>query len=124
MKPYLSYTYSSNTDLKHQYILAGVNKYYKHNIIQYYVGVLGGYGQLKWKYDPLNSSAKRDYEATSFIVGLQGGLDYPINDKFSLGLNAKYLFTDYETNLKTTNASSSIEYNKTTSISVGLSYSF
>jgi len=33
LKPFVSYTYESNSDLKHQYLLAGINKYYPHNNI-------------------------------------------------------------------------------------------
>lgn len=125
IKPYVSYTYSSNSDLKHQYLLSGINKYYKHSQVIYYAGVVAGYGELKWKYDPLNSSSSSDHKATSFIVGLQGGLEYPISKQYSLNLNTKYLVHDYETELKPSNTvSSSIEHDRTASISVGIKYSF
>lgn len=125
MKPYLSYTYSSNTDLKHQYILAGINKYYTHSTITYYTGTLVGYGQLDWRYNPLNSSKDNNYDANSFIVGIQGGVEYPIQTNLSLNLNAKYLVHNYDTQLEPTNTvKSTISHDSTTSLSVGLVYRF
>ncbi|MEA3352922.1 MAG: hypothetical protein U9Q33_03765 [Campylobacterota bacterium] len=125
MKPYLSYTYSSNSDMKHQYILAGVNKYYPYKSSSLYAGALLGYGQLDWKYDPLNSSKYINKDSNSFIAGIQTGVDYPIDEKFSLGLNVKYLLHDYETKLEpTTSVSSSIEHKSSFNVSLGLRYSF
>jgi hypothetical protein len=56
LKPYISYSYSKNDDLKHQYILAGVNKYHSYQKSNLYAGVLAGYGQLDWQYDPINKA--------------------------------------------------------------------
>ncbi|MBD3841999.1 MAG: hypothetical protein IE909_08970 [Campylobacterales bacterium] len=53
-------------DLKHQYILAGLNKYY-HNS---YAGFLLGVGELKYRYNPLNNSKTNDYTTTSPMIGL------------------------------------------------------
>lgn len=125
MKPYLSYTYSSNDDLKHRYILAGVNKYYKHNKISLYAGALFGYGQIDWKYDPLNSSKNINVDANSFIGGIQGGLNYPLTNSFSMGINTKFLIHNYETVLNpSTGVNSTIEHKTTSSIMLGLNYKF
>ena len=125
MKPYISYTYSSNDEVQHQYLLVGINKYYKHNNYNLYAGVLGGYGQLDWKYDPLNNSNDKNVDANSFIAGVQLGVSYPLNNNISLGLNSKYLIHNYETNLKPTSAiSATIEHKDTLSLSFGVNYSF
>lgn len=125
MKPYISYTYSTNSDLKHQYLLAGVNKYYNHNSFELYAGVLGGYGQIDWKYDPLYSSKDTNVDANSFIGGLQIGMNYLLTDKLSLGINSKYLIHNYQTNLKPSNGVySTIEHDSTASVSFGVGYSF
>lgn len=125
MKPYISYTYSSNDDLKHQYLLAGVNKYYNHNSLELYAGALGGYGQIDWKYDPLHSSKNINADANSFIGGLQIGANYLINEKLSIGINSKYLIHDYQTQLKPSDGVySTIEHDSTSNISFGLEYRF
>ncbi len=128
MKPYLSYTYSKNNDLKHQYFLFGVNKYYTpaKTKVDLYAGVLGGYGQIDWDYDPLNSSISKNVDANSFIGGVQVGATYPLNKEISLNLNTKYLLHKYQTNLEdiSTNAVSVIEHNYTSTISLGFIYSF
>lgn len=125
MKPYISYTYSSNDELKHQYLLAGLNKYYNHDKINLYAGALVGYGQLDWKYDPINNAKDKNVDANSFIAGIQLGFEYPLNTKLSLGFNSKYLIHNYETNLNPTNTiSSTIEHKDTLSLSFGVNYSF
>ena len=127
MKPYLSYTYSSNTDLKHQYILLGVNKYYtpKGTKALVYAGGLLGYGELKWNYDPLNTSKSINVDANSFMAGIQGGISYPVSSKISLSLNGKYLVHDYKTGLDpSAGASSEISHKGTAVVSFGIGYSF
>ena len=121
MKPYLSYTYSSNDDLKHQYGLVGLNKYYKY----LYAGILAGYGELKYKYNPLNSSKENDYRAHSFIGGIQAGIEYKLSNSLAFNLNTKALYHDYDTNLNPNNtAIATISHNTTTSFGIGLKYSF
>lgn len=121
MKPTLSYTYGSNNDLKHQYFLAGVNKYY-HNS---YAGLLIGYGELTWKYNPINSSINNDYTTTSPIIGIQTGYDYPITKNITLGINLKALYHNYDTKLNPFNTvTSQIEHDYTLGASVGIGYRF
>jgi hypothetical protein len=126
MRPYISLTHSRNSELKHQYLLVGINKYYTQSTLplELYTGVVGGYGQIDWRYDPLNNSTRKNVDANSFIAGIQIGANYPINEKLSLGINGKYLLHNYETNLKTTNATATIEQDATATISLGLEYSF
>ena len=126
MKPYISYTYAKNSELKHQYLLAGVNKYYslKDTKLEHYVGVLGGYGQMDWEYDPLNNSNSVNSDANSFVGGLQIGTNYPVTKNYALTINAKYLRHNYDTNLKTTNADAVVEHDSTASLTLGVEYSF
>jgi hypothetical protein len=126
IRPYLSLTYSTNFDLKHQYLLAGLSKYYTPESVklELYLGALLGYGMLDWKYDPLNNSLSKDVDANGFMGGFQLGASYPINDKFSIGLNGKYLFTDYDTELKTANANATITHDRWSTIAINLEYSF
>lgn len=127
MKPTLSYTYSKNSELKHQYLLAGLNKYYTPSStkLNLYAGVLVGYGQIDWSYNPLNSTKSSDTTTNSSIYGLQAGMQYPINKKYDFTLNTKYLVHDYETDLKPSNTvSSTIEHKYTASIGMGIVYRF
>jgi len=125
MKPTLSYTYSSNDDLKHQYILVGLTKYYKLTKASLYAGLLGGYGQMKYKYNPLNNSKSNDYSATSFIGGIQAGIEYPITNSIAFNLNTKALYHNYDAKLNPNNtAIAEISHNTTTSFGIGLKYSF
>jgi len=124
IKPTLSYTYTQNSDLKHHYILGGVNKYIQEDKVKLYGGVVFGYGQIDWESNPINNSKENDYKATSFIGGIQLGTLYPINEKLSFGINGKYLFHNYETNLKPTpSVHSVIEHDRSGFIGFGFRYS-
>jgi len=125
-KPYISYTYSKNDDLKHQYLLVGLNQYYipASTKLNLYAGVLVGYGQLTWKYDPLNSSQNEEKNAHSFLGGVQAGISYPLTQRFSVGLNSKYLLSDYKTDLKTNNADATIKHRRVSHMGVSLEYTF
>ena len=127
IKPYLSFTYSDNDELKHSYLLFGINKYYTpvNSKFKLYAGALLGYGQMDWEYDPLNTSKVKNMDADSLIAGIQGGISYPLSSKISLSLNTKYLLHDYKTDLDpSTGVSSDIEHKGTALISLGVSYSF
>ena len=129
MKPYIGYTYSDNSDLKNQYLLLGLNKYYQHTVsnkeLNLYAGLVVGYGELNWKYDPINSAKDKTKNASSLIGGIQLGIDYPIANNISLGVNTKYLVHNYKTNLNPSDSvSSTIEHKDTLSLSLGLSYKF
>jgi len=125
IKPYISYTYSKNDDMKHQYLLAGVNKYYKHETLDLYAGVVGGYGYLHWDYNPVNNTTDNKHSVNSFILGLQAGFEYPVVEKLALNFNTKYLLHDYDTHLEpTTTESSTVTHDKTLFIGLGLSYKF
>lgn len=123
IKPYISYTYSKNTDMEHQYLLVGVNKYFKNDTLDYYAGVVGGYGQIEWQYNPINNSKNNKTDAHSFILGLQAGLDYPLSSKLNLGINAKYLLHNYETQFEpSSGVSATLSHERTIFIGLGLSY--
>ena len=127
LKPYISYTYSQNDDLEHQYLLVGLNKYYSipNTKLDLYAGALVGYGQIDWRYDPLNSSKNINSDANSFIGGLQIGANYPVGSNLSIGINAKYLIHNYETTLNpSAGVLASINHKNTSQVSLGLMYSF
>ena len=125
MKPYISYTYSSNEELKHQYLLLGLNKYYKIKKVDFYAGILLGYGELKYKYNPLNNTKENDFNSSSIIGGIQAGIEYPFNNNLSLNINTKYLGHNYETILAPNSTTSAeLKHHSTSSLSIGLKYSF
>jgi hypothetical protein len=125
MKPYVSYTYSSNDELVHQYILVGINKYYNHNSYDLYAGILAGYGELKYKYSPIPGSKTNDFISSQPIVGMQTGLNYPITSNIQIGLNLKALYHDYDTYLNPNNtATANLEHRYTTSAMVSIGWRF
>ena len=121
IKHILSLNYGYNDEFKHQYLLTGINKY--HN--NFYIGLLIGYGELTWKYDPINNAKDKNYDANSVLGGLQMGYDIPLSNHLALGINSKFLFSDYETTLQPTQGvASQITHNYTATVGVGMKYSF
>lgn len=130
IKPYISYTYSNNDDFKQQYLLIGINKYFElTSELKPYIGVLGGYGELEWRYDPLNDAKDIEKDAYSFIGGFDLGTEYVITENIVFNLNAKLLFHGYKTDLVPSSLSSStanatIKHDMTSVLSAGLKYRF
>lgn len=126
VKPYISYNYAENSELKHQYILVGLNKYFAPTeSLSLYAGMLAGFGELSWSYNPLNNSKENTYEATSVMVGVQAGVNYPLTSNILLNLNLKTLVHNYETNLDPNNtARAELKHNYTTTAMIGLAYKF
>lgn len=120
-----NYIYSTNSDIAEHNLLLGVNKYYEYKKYDLYVGVLAGISRLKWKYNPLNSSENTDYYSTSFTSGLQAGIEYPIDNKFLIGVNAKYLYSKHKANLNpSTGVSGEITHHNYFSWNIGFRYKF
>ena len=122
--PYLSYTYNKNDDLKHQYVLLGLNKSYSIKSFDLYVGLVGGYGELKWEYNPLTSSSSQNPTADGFLGGVQLGISYFLTSSFALGVDAKYLRHKHETNLSSSSTSSTIEHDSTSVVGISLQYKY
>lgn len=124
VEPFLSYTYSNNSDLTHQYILVGVNKYYSHNTYKAYAGIYTGYSFLKWEYNPLNNTTNNNFTSSSLLVGAQVGWEYPLANNLSLDLNFKGMLYDHSTILEASSAKAEIENKLNFSAGLGLVYKF
>jgi len=124
LQPFVSYTYSNNSDLTHQYLLAGVNKYYPHNDIIYYAGVYTGYSLFQWDYNPMNSTKENTYTSKSPLLGIQGGVEYPINENLSFDINLKTMIHDHNTQLESNSITDEINHDTTFFGGIGLVYRF
>lgn len=100
IKPTINLLHAWNNDLSNTLLLAGVNKYYLFDSFNLYAGLLGGAGQMKWEYNPINYSKNNDYGASSLIGAVQAGVEYPLNKKVLLTLNAKYMIHNYTAELQ------------------------
>ena len=87
-------------------------------------GVLAGYGELRWEYDPITGSQGSNIDADSLIGGFQLGFKVPIDKKIDFNLNTKYLIHHYETYLNSGTASSKITHKYSASLGLGFIYSF
>jgi opacity protein-like surface antigen len=125
MRPYVSLSYSQNSELTHYYGLVGVHKYFSIDDLKTYLGLQVGYGQLKWEYDPLESSKEVTSNTSSYITSLNAGLEYGLGSSWLLHTGIKFLYHVYETELEpTTTQKSTIENKYTVSATLGLKYRF
>jgi hypothetical protein len=123
-RPYLSYSYATNDDFKHQYILAGLNHYYAGEMATFYAGLLVGYGELTWKYNPIGAQ-DTDFSTTGFIGGVQVGAEVPLSASIALNFNLKALAQDYTTTFDPyAGVSSYMEHPYTATALVGLVFKF
>ncbi|MDD2698243.1 MAG: hypothetical protein PHF17_05500 [Arcobacteraceae bacterium] len=120
LKTYLSYTQNTNDTLRNQFVLVGANKEYGDGKGKLYAGLVAGFGELKWKINPLTSTSS-DKTANSFIAGVQVGGKYDVSNKLFINLNGKYLKHNYGTDI---NTQTTIEHKTTTSIALGVGYKF
>jgi len=124
-KPSINYIQSRNNEFTNQIFMAGINKYFFKENYNLYAGLFIGMGRLDWKYNPISSTSVDDRNVQSIVGALQAGVEYPITNSFSLGVNAKYYLHDYETVLAPS-SSVSVEINQkySSSITIGLRYLF
>jgi len=117
--------YATNSEFKHQYYLIGINYY--HNIDSYllYGGLVLGYGQLSWHYDPLSRSKNIDEKTNSFISGVQVGIKYNVSERYVLNFIGRYLSHNYKTLLTPDDTLESVvKHDSSTSFLFGIGYCF
>ena len=124
LKAQVSYIYSDNDEFVNHTLLVGYNQYQNLKDIDTYVGLLAGYGQLRWGYDPLSGSKGSNKDTDSPIVGLQLGFKVPVDKYFDFNVNTRYLIHQYETYLNSGTARSKLTHNYTASFSLGFIYKF
>ena len=72
LQTYLSYTQNRSGTIENQFVLVGANKEYGVGKGKLYAGIVGGFGELKWKYNSINGTTS-DATANSLIAGVQAG---------------------------------------------------
>jgi len=116
-KTYAGYMHSFSDDLRNDLLLVGINRHFKTDSIEPYLGVVVGYGASNWKTLP----NYKDKTATSLVAGVQAGAEYDITNNLALGVHSKLIWNEYETFV---NSSKALTHNLSTNVSFGLSYSF
>lgn len=124
-KATLNYMLSNNDEFTNNTLLVGLNRYFLYSNHDIYMGLLVGGGMQKWKQNPLNTTTKNDYKASSIVGALQVGIEYKLTQRFLFGLNAKYFMHDYVTEFEPYNhIKAEISNENSFSLSVGIRYRF
>lgn len=103
-------------------IYLSANYIYLPNQYNPYIGALVGYSQLTWNADPTEVANSFDKKATSYLIGLQTGLEVPLTD--TLSLSAKYQFMLHDYILDVRNVSPAMENENSHNIIGGIKYDF
>jgi hypothetical protein len=120
LQTYLSYTQNRSGTIENQFVLVGANKEYGAGKGKLYAGIIGGFGELKWKYNPINGTTS-DATANSLIAGVQAGGKYDLSDRLFVNINGKYLKHNYGADF---NGATKIEHKTTSSVALGVGYKF
>ena len=120
----LNYINSTNSEFKNNILMVGANKYYTYENYNIYTGLLIGRGHLEWKYNPLSSTTKSNYTASSTVGAIQLGAEYKLTKNIALGLNTKYFISNYSTKLRVATETSEIKHKTSYSLALGVRYSF
>ncbi|NOQ32233.1 MAG: hypothetical protein GQ570_14045 [Helicobacteraceae bacterium] len=124
VKNYASLTINKTENTSETAFLAGLVEEYKVSSATLYAGALVGYGQLSYDYNPLTTSLT-DYRTTSSLLyGVTAGLKYPIAKSFFLNVNAKYIWSNYNVDLRDGTSNGQIKHNNLYSLGLGVGYSF
>ena len=124
IKASLNYINNSNSDIKNNILMVGINKYYKIDDYNVYTGLLLGVAHLEWRTNPMNNTTSNNYTAESIVGALQLGVEYKLDNNIALGLNAKYYISDYTTNLNIGTREAEITSKNNHSLAFGIRYSF
>jgi len=103
-------------------VYASVNYKFPSQSLNYFTGLLVGYSQLKWSETPHQITINQDLKSTSFMYGLQLGIEKELRDNLSIIM--KYQFIKHDHLLDVLNNSSTIEHDSEQNIIFGLQYLF
>jgi len=113
--------YSQLSNISFLYLYNTLNYKIKNNILNPYIGILGGFAEANWINSPLLSSSNDDKNAKNIIFGFQAGMDYKIDTKYSVLLLTKHIRDNFNTNI---NNNEFIKHNYHNSILAGVKYDF
>lgn len=124
LKASLNYINSTNSELKNNILMVGINKYYTYQEYNLYTGILLGAGHLEWKTNPIDNTTNTNLTTRSIVGALQVGAEYKLQKNIALGLNTKYYRSNYTTKLDVGSNESEITHKSSYSLSFGVRYSY
>jgi len=87
-----------------------------------FLGVLSGQSLLRWTSSPVIGTISEDKDQKKGFVGVQFGMDYPIENKFYFYSKYQMMFLDHKTNIN--NEKNIIQHNIQNNFSLGVKLGF
>jgi|GEM_PF-2574358 len=94
------------------------------NILNPFIGLSLGMSNLTWQIDPLTNSTIKDKKLSSFMYGVEAGIEYQVYKNWYINTTAKYQKLDFNTVLISSPAKSEILHKDKSSLGIGLRYYF
>ena len=88
-----------------------------------YIGILGGYSLLNWSEYPI-ASIEKDDSSSSFMSGMQMGLNIAIIDSIDFYAFYQFWIMDHKTNLENSQGQMYIQQNFAHNLGAGIKYMF
>ncbi|UTJ06115.1 outer membrane protein [Arcobacter roscoffensis] len=130
------YEYSKNIDLSVNYQLVSsddvdLNNIYLQSKYKFenknftpYVGAILGYSELKWNKAPINT-LNNDTKSSSYIVGANAGILYPMSNSTDLVLNYTLAYMGHKAELSTTSTNNAdLKHDLLNTVSFGIRFNF
>lgn len=118
----LSYQRTAMDEINKDNYFLSVNYQLNDVFLLPYVGVLGGYSDLNDDKYPASVPSGNNLDSSSFLLGLQLGVEHPIDKKFSIFSKYQALKTDHKMDILYD--SSIIKNNSNQNIQIGIRYEF
>jgi len=98
-------------------------EFLKEEVFSPYIGVLGGYSMLHWSEYPI-ASIDKDDSSTSFMSGIQMGVNIAILEDLELYGLYQLQLMDHKTNLENSQGEMQIQQNFAHNLAAGFKYKF
>ena len=120
----INYDKSAYEDVEFDNLYLTLNyRFRQYDLIRPYIGLIAGYSKMAWK-KSLIDSTNNDLEGYAFYNGVQLGADYLTIGPLSCFAVYRYLFSEYDTQIRTFAADAVLTHDQAQSFNFGLRYSF
>lgn len=109
--------------LDNVYVEANYNIYNKSEFTPF-VGIQAGYSTLTWDKSPIVTVVQKSVSSGSFLGGVNAGINYAINDSFSIFALYQLQVMNHKTDIRQSGISSTIDNSIGSNINGGFKYSF
>lgn|GEM_PF-4426997 len=118
----VNYGFMAYDNINMKNIYTTINYKFDNKSVSPYIGLLVGYGSLKWLESPLTISRNEKLSSNSNMVGLQIGINTKLTEKWHFNINYQYIKYDYTMDIN--DAQYYIDHKTQNNFTIGIKYIF